>query len=535
MEKEYDTALIFGSLIIAFLTSFLAIAYASFIIWHKRYKSKRWTYGAAFNMGMGIWTMHFIGMLALHLDTPISFEIFETILSAAAAVLGSYFAFRILLNTNAINTTKRKIASAFILGSSISIMHYTGMEAMNMFPPIQYDTPLVIISMVIAYAASYIGLGIFMHSASREKHNVFIWNNLLSSIVLGLAIAAMHYTGMAAATFDPNSYCTVQKGIDTGPLAAYVVSIVIMILITSFMFIIYEQGQDTKRARQELEKINSNLESIVEERTQEIKKTLEDLTNAQNQLVESEKLASLGSLVAGVAHEVNTPLGVGLTSSTLLKEKVQHLNTLFDTQKLSQTALTDFLKDAQETCTILENNLHKAADLITNFKQLAVNQTSDQSFTFNVHDTLQASLVSLHHILKKQNISDTLDCEAHIKINNNAGEFSQIATNLILNASIHAFDESTVNPKIEFKVKELPNNELELRFSDNGKGMSEDIMKKAFEPFFTTKRGQGGSGLGLHLVYNLVTHKLKGSIAIESELGHGTTFIIVFPTRLETS
>lgn len=535
MEKEYDIALILGSLLIAFLTSFLAIAYASFIIWHKRYTSKLWTYGAAFNMGMGIWTMHFIGMLALHLDTPISFEIFETIVSALAAVIGSYLAFRILLNTEANNANQRKLLSAFILGSSIGIMHYTGMDAMNMFPPIQYDILLVIISMVIAYGASYIGLGVFIKSAAREKHNVFILNNLLASIVLGLAISAMHYTGMAAANFDPASYCTVQQGIDTGPLSASVIGVVIMILITSFMFIIYEQGQDTKRAQFELEKINANLESLVEERTQEIQKTLEDLTSAQNQLVESEKLASLGSLVAGVSHEVNTPLGVGLTSSTLLKEKVQYLNTLFDNQKLSQSALTDFLKDARETCDILEDNLHKAAELISNFKQLAVNQSSDQTFTFNVYETLHASLVSLHHMLKKTRIKDELNCDENIKITSNAGELSQIATNLIVNASIHAFDENSIEPKIEVNVSQPVENELEIKFSDNGKGMSEDVIKKAFDPFFTTKRGQGGSGLGLHLVYNLVTHKLKGRISIQSEIGKGTTFVINIPTQLDST
>lgn len=292
---------------------------------------------------------------------------------------------------------------------------------------------------------------------------------------------------------------------------------------------------DHRKAEKELKELNEELEQRITERTKNLEETIEELQNTQKQLVEAEKLASLGSLVAGVSHEVNTPLGVGLTSSTLLKEKVQHLNTLFDNQKLSQSALTDFLKEARETCDILENNLYKAANLITNFKQLAVNQSSDQTFTFNVYETLHASLISLSHILKKNHIKSKLNCDKSLKITSNAGELSQIATNLILNASIHAFNESSVDPSIEIDVTEPSNNKLEIRFSDNGKGMSKEVMKKAFEPFFTTKRGQGGSGLGLHLIYNLVTHKFKGNIAIESELSHGTSIILNFPTRLETT
>ncbi len=533
MEKDYDYALILGSFIIAFLTSFLAIAYASFIIWHKRYNSKLWTYGAAFNMGMGIWTMHFIGMLALHLDTPIAFEIFETILSAGIAVLGSYLAFRILLKTKYHNSKQRKLLAAFILGSSVAGMHYMGMDAMQMFPPIQYNTLLVIASLVIAYSASYVGLEVFIRSAARERHNVFIFNNLLASIILGTAIAAMHYTGMAAAIFDAGSYCTVKQGIEVGPLAAYVVSVVTLILVTSFMFIIYEQGQDTKRAQLELEETNANLESLVKKRTEGIQQALEDLKNAQELLVENEKMASLGSLVAGVAHEVNTPLGVGLTSSTLLKEKIMHLTGLFETNKITQTALTDFLQQSQETCSILEDNLHKAADLIASFKQLSVDQTSDQTFTFNIYDTLNSNLTSLNHVLKKQQIQSILSCDKQLTTNSNAGSLSQIATNLIMNASIHAFDDNTPNPTIEIKVIELSNNGLEIQFIDNGKGMDKEVIEKVFEPFFTTKRGEGGSGLGLHLVYNLVTQKLKGTITVQSELGKGTTFIIKIPTQLE--
>jgi len=524
MEKDYDYILVLGSFLTAFLTSFLAIAYASFIIWHKRYNSFVWTFTAAVNMGMGVWTMHFIGMLALHIDTPVSFAIDKTVLSAIIAVVGSYFAFKILLDSKHHHSLQRKLWAAFILGTSVSLMHYIGMDAMNMFPPIRYTLSLVILSIVIAYTASFVGLVVFIRSASQEKNNVFIVNNLLASIILGTAIAAMHYTGMAAANFDKGSYCTVQQGIEVGRLATYIVGAVMLMLTTSIMFIIYAQN----KSRAELEDTNHQLESLVKIRTQEIEEAMETLKSTQSQLVENEKMASLGNLVAGVAHEVNTPLGVGLTSSTLLREKVQHLNSLFKTNKLTQTALSDFLTTSTDACEILEDNLHKAADLITSFKQLAVDQTSDQAFTFNVYDTLHSSLASLHHVLKKGGIESELICDELLTCRNSAGALSQIITNMIMNASIHAFDENSVNPKITIDASKTDTQGVIIHFTDNGKGMSKEILDQAFDPFFTTRRGLGGSGLGLHLVYNLVNQKLKGQIDIDSTPGVGTTFTIRF-------
>ncbi len=283
----------------------------------------------------------------------------------------------------------------------------------------------------------------------------------------------------------------------------------------------------------ELEQTNQNLESLVKARTSEIEQTLENLKNTQDMLIENEKMASLGALVAGIAHEVNTPLGVGLTGSSFLREKVEQLQELFDDQALTQNALKEFLQQADETSAIVEENLHRADDLIASFKQLAVDQTSDQTFTFNVYDSLHSSLTSLNHVLQKQKIQSILSCDEQLTTNNNAGSVSQVATNLIMNASIHAFDDNTPNPTIEIKVIELPNNGLEIQFIDNGKGMAEEVIEKVFEPFFTTKRGQGGSGLGLHLVYNLVTRKLKGTITVQSELGKGTTFIVKIPSHLD--
>ena len=535
MEQEYDYILVLASLAVACLTSFLAIAFASFIIWHDRYKSCLWTYGAAVNMGMGIWTMHFIGMMAMHLDTPVRFDTIQTIISALFAIVGSYVTFKILLDPSNYEQQKKKVIAAFALGTSVIAMHYIGMSAMQMFPQPSYDSFWVAISIIIAYSASYVGLEIFIRSSKKQNHNVFDWQNLFSALIIGFAITSMHYTGMIAAEFDPNSYCTVKRGIDGGIMSYYIIGVILMILTTSLMFIIYEQGMDTKRARKELEELNASLENQVEERTKEIKATLNNLQQTQQQLIESEKMASLGGLVAGVAHEVNTPLGVSLTSSSFLKEEIKNLQTLFDKQALTQTALTDFLSVAGETSEIIEKNLTCAADLISNFKKLAVDQSNlESAFTFNIYETINSSLTSLNHVLKKSGIESTIHApQSDLQAYNYSGALSQVITNLIMNANIHAFDETVESPNIEISVSSLNDEHIEIIFKDNGKGMPKEVLKKIFEPFFTTRRGDGGSGLGMHLVYNIVSQTMQGKIKAESVEGEGTTFTIVFPMILK--
>ncbi|QCU89305.1 HAMP domain-containing histidine kinase [Thiomicrorhabdus sediminis] len=256
--------------------------------------------------------------------------------------------------------------------------------------------------------------------------------------------------------------------------------------------------------------------------------TISNLEKAQTQLIESEKLASLGGLVAGIAHEVNTPLGIGLTSSSLLREKVDHLKNQVDNKQLTQTGLNSFIDEANQTCQILENNLFKAADLITNFKQLAVDQSSDQSYTFNVYDSLQATKVSLNHILKKQGIHTHIECSHSLKMFGNSGILSQIITNLLTNSASHAFENDSEDKQIHIRAESVYK-KLIVEYTDNGIGMPEDVVKKIYEPFFTTKRGKGGSGLGMNLVYNLVVQKLKGQIDIKTAPNEGTTFTIEIP------
>ncbi|SFC38110.1 MASE3 domain-containing protein [Pseudoalteromonas denitrificans] len=274
----------------------------------------------------------------------------------------------------------------------------------------------------------------------------------------------------------------------------------------------------------------NNLELTVSTRTSELQTSLETLTQTQNQLVESQKMAALGELVAGVAHEINTPIGVGVTATSHLAEETDKLDRLFENKTLSSNNLKAYLLGAKTSSTLLLSNLNRASDLIHSFKQVAVDQTSEQNRQFKIKEYIHEILSSLYPKLKKANVEICVECEKEFIIECSPSALAQIITNLVINAITHGF-ESCTQGKIKIEIIQ-EEGMVKLLFQDFGKGISNEHLKKLFDPFFTTKRGQGGSGLGLNIVYNLVTQSLKGRISCDSELGSGTRFNILFPSKI---
>ncbi len=274
MEKEYDLLLVLGSFLISFIASLLAIAFASFIVWNKRNHSKSWFVAAAINMGLGIWAMHFVGMLALHIDTPVAFEVYRTAFSALLAIIASYLAFWTLLSNDREDEKQRLFYGTIGLGTGVAGMHYLGMDAMQMLPRVEYDPTLFLASLVIAYSASFVGLKLFLYSAQRPKHSLLSWTNLGSGLVIGLAVAGMHYTAMAAAQFDPSAYCTVlDSGIAGGNLSMAIVASILTILLLSFVLLAYEQNIEVKQSKHHetmLQKVQEEVEKRTEELQQQI-------------------------------------------------------------------------------------------------------------------------------------------------------------------------------------------------------------------------------------------------------------------------
>jgi signal transduction histidine kinase len=299
-----------------------------------------------------------------------------------------------------------------------------------------------------------------------------------------------------------------------------------------------EHMERQTQAEAEQVKLNSSLEGKVQQRTMALKEanneliqTLEKLHQFQRQMVQNEKMASLGDMVAGVAHEVNTPIGLGVTASTMMLDRLSDMRKAFENKTLKASALTKFITEGEENLNIIYRNLNRAAELISSFKQVAVDQSSESNRVFYFSQLMDEILISMRPKLKKVNHQINVNCTDSLVIESKAGPINQIIINLIINSIIHGFEDMEKG-QIDISIQTVDNNNICIEFKDNGKGIPEHLRKRIFDPFVTTKRGQGGSGLGMHLVYNLVTQALNGSISVVSEKGLGVQFRILFPAKM---
>ncbi len=250
----------------------------------------------------------------------------------------------------------------------------------------------------------------------------------------------------------------------------------------------------------------------------------------QNALVQVEKLAALGGLVAGVAHEVNTPIGVMLSAATHLKAETQKTHRAYQAGELSEEGLSDYFATAAQATQLMALNSQRAADLIQSFKQVAVDQTGGERRVFGVASYIDEVLLSLRPHLKKSPIQIHVDCPPELTMDSLPGAFSQVLTNLLMNALTHAFAPEQAGNVVIAVAEE--GQHICLTFSDDGKGIAPELHARVFEPFFTTRRANGGSGLGLHIVHSIVTQSLKGTLAFDSQVGEGTIFTLHLPRSL---
>ena len=256
--------------------------------------------------------------------------------------------------------------------------------------------------------------------------------------------------------------------------------------------------------------------------------SLHHLEMTRSDLVESEKMASLGGLVAGIAHEINTPVGITVSAASYLQDRTQALREKLHGGLLEQADLQSYLDDASNSARLLLSNANRAARLVQSFKQLAVDQASDERRQFALREYVEETLLSLEPELRGMPVAVHVDCPTGIEMDSYPGPLAQVLTNLVLNSLQHAF-EPGVPGQIRITARTADADEVVLRYEDDGRGIPADLHRKIFEPFFTTRRGLGGSGLGLHLVYNIVTGRLNGSIGVESRAAGGTLFVIRLP------
>jgi PAS domain S-box-containing protein len=274
---------------------------------------------------------------------------------------------------------------------------------------------------------------------------------------------------------------------------------------------------ERKRGEQEMRKARDAAETA-----------LRNLRETQASLIEAEKLAALGRLVAGVAHEVNNPVGISLTVASALERKTANFTEEVARGDLRRSSLNDFLATSRDASSQLVANLNRAAELIQSFKQVAADRNYSDQRDFDLADLTEQVVMSLRPGLRKHNLTLNVECQPNLIMNSYPGPYGQVLTNLFLNAVAHAFPSGGPG-LVEIQARESGKDNVEIIFSDNGCGMSLDVRRRAFDPFFTTRRDQGGTGLGLHIVYSIVTNRLGGRLDLDSAPGGGTRVQIILP------
>jgi len=310
-------------------------------------------------------------------------------------------------------------------------------------------------------------------------------------------------------------------------------AILLAIILTFISYVGWLISSEMKKTNRKLRASKNELEQRVKQRTIALEKSIENLKNTQEQLIQTEKMASLGRLVAGVAHEINTPVGIAITASSHLEDATKDFSKLYDSNNISKQILVNHMETTLTSSQLILSNLKRAADLIQGFKEVAVDQSNDEIREFELKHYFNEILASLHPQIKQSKCQIELNCPDELSIRTSPGAIAQIITNLVINAIIHAF-ENDQHGVITINI-EKHNEHINLLFKDSGCGISSENLTNIFEPFFTTKRGEGGSGLGMHIVYNLVNQSLNGSIECTSTLGKGTSFSISFPCYLKTT
>lgn len=298
--------------------------------------------------------------------------------------------------------------------------------------------------------------------------------------------------------------------------------------------------QQREARERELDQRNRQLQAQIEARTRaeqgeqealqektELERTLRELRAAQARLVESEKLASLGKAMAGIAHEVNTPVGIAVTATSALSGEVAQIEQALKEHSLTESDLQAFLDTARESAKLSETSLHRAAGLLQSVKQVATDQSNDEHRAVELNAYLKLVLDSIKPKYFASRREVKLDCPDELTVECIPGALSQVVSNLVINALTHAYgpdDEGDVELRVSVQESDVV-----LECEDHGRGIPEGLQQKIFEPFFTTRAGDGGSGIGLDLVHTSVTEKLKGSIQLRSGPGAGSLFTVRFP------
>ncbi|HEM7800604.1 histidine kinase [Burkholderia cenocepacia] len=574
MHGIYNLPLVLLSLAIATLASYTTLDLAAFISLLDNPKLKRaWLGGGAAAMGTGIWSMHFVGMLAFSLPVPLGYAWQETGASLAIAVLVSYFALNVV--TRARLGWRRLCAGGVLMGGGIAGMHYTGMAALHMQPGIRYDAALFAASIGIAVVASTAALWIAQALRMQQARHATA-QRIGAAVIMGIAITGMHYTAMAAAHFAPDARCGAANGVDAPWLATTVAlftmaTLVVTLLVcrfdarTTFLRGMTDTLERLVRVRtseleralhsyeqttQMLQRTRENMATEIDERKaahalleqekDEQRRLLHALEETHEQLLQSEKLASIGQLAAGVAHEINNPIGFVSANLNTLKTWVRslldvvaaHEAALPQLDPATRDALTaahraadlDYVRD--EIATLIDESIDGALRvrrIVQDLRDFS-RPASDEWSVVDLHAGLESTLNVVHNELKyKADIVRDYGDVPHVECL--PSQLNQVFMNLLVNAAQAIPERGVITIRTSSDGEQVS-----IAISDTGAGMTPDVVRRIFDPFFTTKPVGQGTGLGLSVSHGIV-ERHRGAIDVTSEPGRGTTFRIRLPVR----
>ncbi|WP_321801927.1 histidine kinase [Burkholderia sp. BCC1988] len=574
MHGTYNLLLVLLSLVIATLASYTALDLAAFISLLDDPRLKRaWLAGGAAAMGTGIWSMHFVGMLALSLPIPLGYALPDTGASLAIAVLVSYFALNVV--TRARLSRRHLLAGGALMGAGIVGMHYTGMAAMRMAPGIRYEPALFAASIGVAVIASTAALWMAQTLRAQQARHATA-QRIGAALIMGIAITGMHYTAMAAAHFAPDARCGAANGID-GPWLATTIALfttatlIVTLLVCRFdarttflrgmtdtlerLVRLRTAELETALRRYEqttamLQRTRENMASEIDERRaaqsrleqekDEQRRLLRALEETHVQLLQSEKLASIGQLAAGVAHEINNPIGFISANLNTLRTWVRslldviaaHEAVLPQLEPAARDALTalrgaadlDYVRD--EIVTLIDESIDGAVRvrrIVQDLRDFSRPGSGEWSVA-DIHAGLESTLNVVHNELKYK--ADIVREYGDLPlVECLPSQLNQVFMNLLVNAA-HAMPTRGV---ITIRTSS-DGEQVSIAISDTGTGMTPDIVRRIFDPFFTTKPVGQGTGLGLSVSHGIV-ERHRGTIDVTSEPGRGTTFRVRLPIR----
>ena len=574
MNGTYSLPLVALSIAIATLASYTALDLSSLISLIDRARLRcGWLAAGAASMGIGIWAMHFIGMLAFSVSVPLGYDFGATFLSLAIAMFVSYFALNAV--TRPVLKRERLAVGGVLMGLGIASMHYVGMTALQMEPPIDYDPWLLVTSVGIAIATSTTALWLAHRLSVEDKSHVII-KRIGAAGVMGIAIAGMHYTGMASAQFQANAICTTLNGI-RGPWLGATIALFTVTILTATLVVSrfdartaylrgkndaleeqvkkrtgelegalrqYEQTtsileQTRKRMEQEIERRKAAQQRLEIEK-EEQHRLIHMLEEANQQLLQSEKLASIGQLAAGVAHEINNPVSFVNANLNTLKHWVRQLLAVIVAQEAAiGTPAAEMLKPVakmegdldldyvrNDIMMLIDESIEGAMRVRQIVRDLRdFSRPSGEEWALaDLHAGLESTLNVVHNEIKyKANV--IRDYGELPPVECNAAQLNQVFMNLLVNASQAIKEQGTITVRTA-----CWGDIVTVSITDTGAGIAEEIIGRIFDPFFTTKPLGQGTGLGLSISHGIVEHH-RGRIEVESRAGEGTTFTVTIPVR----